>query len=150
MGTVCRNCSCMVCASDAIREEIELWRPCGLTYVLCCTLDYTWCWSSRCCSSSPNRFLSRTSRSRPPAAQWNGEEVCAENWGSSSMGESSGVKDSSITRSELCPEGYHLKLTRAAMETWWRCRWWSRLTDPGRLWCGGLLVTQRRLAKSRN
>jgi hypothetical protein len=34
------------------------------------------------------------------------------------MGESLGVKDSSITRSELCPEGYHPKLMRAAMETW--------------------------------
>jgi hypothetical protein len=34
------------------------------------------------------------------------------------MGESSGVKDSSITRSELRPEGYHPKLTRATSETW--------------------------------
>jgi hypothetical protein len=34
------------------------------------------------------------------------------------MGESSGVKDSSITRSELRPEGYHPKLARAATETW--------------------------------
>jgi hypothetical protein len=34
------------------------------------------------------------------------------------MGESSGVKDSSITRSELHPEGYHLKLMRAAMKNW--------------------------------
>jgi hypothetical protein len=34
------------------------------------------------------------------------------------MGESSGVKDSGITRSELLPEGYHPKLARAAMETW--------------------------------
>jgi hypothetical protein len=34
------------------------------------------------------------------------------------MGESSGVKDSSITRSELHPKGYHPKLTRAAMENW--------------------------------
>jgi hypothetical protein len=34
------------------------------------------------------------------------------------MGESLGVKDSSITRSELCPEWYHPKLTRAATENW--------------------------------
>jgi hypothetical protein len=34
------------------------------------------------------------------------------------MGESSRVKDSSITRSELYPEGYHPKLMRAAMEYW--------------------------------
>jgi hypothetical protein len=34
------------------------------------------------------------------------------------MGESLGVKDSSITRSGLRPEGYHPKLMRAAMETW--------------------------------
>jgi hypothetical protein len=34
------------------------------------------------------------------------------------MGESSGVKDSSITSSELRPEGYHLKLVRVAMKTW--------------------------------
>jgi hypothetical protein len=34
------------------------------------------------------------------------------------MGESSGVKDSSITRSKLRPEGYHPRLVRAAMETW--------------------------------
>jgi hypothetical protein len=34
------------------------------------------------------------------------------------MGESSGEKDSSITRSELCLEGYHLKIMRAAVETW--------------------------------
>jgi hypothetical protein len=33
------------------------------------------------------------------------------------MGEGSGVKDSSITSSEHHPEGYHLKLVRAAMET---------------------------------
>jgi hypothetical protein len=33
------------------------------------------------------------------------------------MGESSEAKDSSITRSELHPEGYHPKLARAAMET---------------------------------
>jgi hypothetical protein len=33
------------------------------------------------------------------------------------MGESSGAKDSTITRFELHPEGYHLKLMRAAMET---------------------------------
>jgi hypothetical protein len=34
------------------------------------------------------------------------------------MGESSGAKDSSITRSEICPEGYHPKLTRASTENW--------------------------------
>jgi hypothetical protein len=34
------------------------------------------------------------------------------------MGESSGVKDSSIASSELCSEGYHLKLVRAATKTW--------------------------------
>jgi hypothetical protein len=34
------------------------------------------------------------------------------------MGENSGAKDSSITRSELRLEGYHPKLTRAAMENW--------------------------------
>jgi hypothetical protein len=34
------------------------------------------------------------------------------------MGESSGVKDSSIIRSEIRPEGYHPKLMRAASETW--------------------------------
>jgi hypothetical protein len=34
------------------------------------------------------------------------------------MGESSGAKDSSITRSKLRPEGYHPKLARATMETW--------------------------------
>jgi hypothetical protein len=33
------------------------------------------------------------------------------------MGDSSGVKDSSITRYEFCPKGYHPKLARAAMET---------------------------------
>jgi hypothetical protein len=33
------------------------------------------------------------------------------------MGETSGLKDSGITRYELCPEGYHSKLARAAMET---------------------------------
>jgi hypothetical protein len=33
------------------------------------------------------------------------------------MGETSGVKDSSIMRYELRPEGYHPKLVRAAMET---------------------------------
>jgi hypothetical protein len=32
------------------------------------------------------------------------------------MGESLGAKDSSITSSELHPEGYHPKLTRAATE----------------------------------
>jgi hypothetical protein len=31
------------------------------------------------------------------------------------MGQSSGAKDSSITRSELQPKGYHPKLMRAAM-----------------------------------
>jgi hypothetical protein len=34
------------------------------------------------------------------------------------MVESSGAKDSSIVRSELRPEGYHLKLVRVATETW--------------------------------
>jgi hypothetical protein len=34
------------------------------------------------------------------------------------MGESSSAKDSSITRFELCLEGYHPKLAMAAMETW--------------------------------
>jgi hypothetical protein len=34
------------------------------------------------------------------------------------MGESSGAKDSSITRSELHPEGYHAKPMRAATENW--------------------------------
>jgi hypothetical protein len=34
------------------------------------------------------------------------------------MVESSGEKDSSITRSKLCPEGYHPTLMRAAMENW--------------------------------
>jgi hypothetical protein len=34
------------------------------------------------------------------------------------MEESSGVKDSSIIRSELRLEGYHPKLTRAATENW--------------------------------
>jgi hypothetical protein len=34
------------------------------------------------------------------------------------MGESLGVKDSSITRSELCREGCHPKLMRAATENW--------------------------------
>jgi hypothetical protein len=34
------------------------------------------------------------------------------------MGQSSGVKDSSITRSELRLEGYHPKLARAATENW--------------------------------
>jgi hypothetical protein len=34
------------------------------------------------------------------------------------MGESSRVKDSIITRFELHLEGYHLKLARAATETW--------------------------------
>jgi hypothetical protein len=34
------------------------------------------------------------------------------------MGESSGVKDSSIIRSELHPERYHPKLAMAATENW--------------------------------
>jgi hypothetical protein len=34
------------------------------------------------------------------------------------MGESSGAKDFSIARSELRLEGYHSKLTRAAMKNW--------------------------------
>jgi hypothetical protein len=34
------------------------------------------------------------------------------------MGESSGAMDSSITNSKLRPEGYHLKLVRAAVENW--------------------------------
>jgi hypothetical protein len=34
------------------------------------------------------------------------------------MGESLGVNDSSITSSELRPEGYHPKLVRATTETW--------------------------------
>jgi hypothetical protein len=34
------------------------------------------------------------------------------------MGERSGAKDSSITSFELCLDGYHSKLERAAMETW--------------------------------
>jgi hypothetical protein len=34
------------------------------------------------------------------------------------MEENSGAKDSSITRFELHLEGYHLKLVRAATETW--------------------------------
>jgi hypothetical protein len=34
------------------------------------------------------------------------------------MGGSSVVKDSSITRSKLHPEVYHLKLTRVAIEYW--------------------------------
>jgi hypothetical protein len=34
------------------------------------------------------------------------------------MGEGLGTNDSSITSSELRPEGYHLKLARVATETW--------------------------------
>jgi hypothetical protein len=34
------------------------------------------------------------------------------------MGEGSGAKNSSITSSELYPEGYHPKLARAAMKNW--------------------------------
>jgi hypothetical protein len=34
------------------------------------------------------------------------------------MGEGSGVKDSSITSSELHLDGYHPKLASAALETW--------------------------------
>jgi hypothetical protein len=34
------------------------------------------------------------------------------------MEESSGVKDSSIIRSELCLEEYDVKLARVAIETW--------------------------------
>jgi hypothetical protein len=37
MGTIQRKCSCMVCASDVVREGIELRRPCGSTYVRRCT-----------------------------------------------------------------------------------------------------------------
>jgi hypothetical protein len=33
------------------------------------------------------------------------------------MGESLGVKDSSITRSKVRPEGYHPKLMRTAIES---------------------------------
>jgi hypothetical protein len=129
-----------VCKWCCMRRNWAL-RPCGSTYILRCTPYYPWCWSSRWCSSSPNSSLSRTSRSWQPAAQWKGEEVCVENCGSSSMGESSGEKDSSIIRPVLCLERYHPKLMRAAMETWWRCTWWSRRPDPGWLWCGGLLVS---------
>jgi hypothetical protein len=57
MGTVWRMCSCMMCASDVVREGIELRRPWGSTYVQRCTLDYPWCWSSRVCSSSSNSFF---------------------------------------------------------------------------------------------
>jgi hypothetical protein len=44
--------------------------------------------------------------------------LCQENWGSSSMGEDSGAKNPSITSSELCPEGCHLKLVRENTENW--------------------------------
>jgi hypothetical protein len=139
----------MVCASDVVREGIELWCSCDLTYISRCNIGYPRHWSPRCCSSSPNSFLSRTSRYRQPAAQWKGEAVCTGNWRSTCMGESSGAKDSIITSSEVRPEVYHLKLVRAAMESWWRCRWWSRRPGPGQLWCDRLLVSRRRIVESR-
>jgi hypothetical protein len=141
MATLRRKCPSMVSASDVVWKAIELWSLCGSTYILRCTPSYPCWWSSRCCSSSLDNSLSRTLRSRQPVAQWKGEGVHAENWGSSRMGESSWAKDSSITSLELHLEGCHPKLARLAAKNWWRCRRRSRWPDPGRLWCGGLLVS---------
>jgi hypothetical protein len=144
MGTIRRKCPCMVCANDTIWETIELLSLYGSTYTSRCNLDYPRCWSS-----SPNSSLSRTMRSRQPVAQWKREGICAKNWGSSSMGNSIGAKDSSIKSSELHLEGYHPKFARVATENWWRYGWWSRWPDLGWLWCGGLLVFRITLVESR-
>jgi hypothetical protein len=144
MGTILQKCPSMVCASNIVWEVTELRRLCGLTYVL----RYTPATLNAGVQDAAHQALTNFCQELWDLDnQWlsGKEEYVYKIEDLQSWERVQEQKIQALQALSSAQKAIIWSLRGQLQQNWWRCRWQSRRPNLGRLWCGGLLVFQRRL-----